>query len=69
MPSLERVVVSSRTRERAEAFAAAHGAEVGESDADVVVFKSNGIAPWDLAIAYVAVRRARERGLGTDVPG
>jgi alanine dehydrogenase len=36
-----------------------------QSDADIVVFKSNGIAPWDLAIAHEVVRRARERGVGT----
>ena len=32
--SIERVVVSSRSRARAEAFAAAHGAEVAESPSD-----------------------------------
>jgi alanine dehydrogenase len=168
VPSIERVVVSSRSRERAEAFAAANGAEVAESpaeagacdvvvtatsskdpvlrgdwlsdgalvcaigandprareldaqviaratvvccdsiedarlesgdliepiaagqldwlevqelaqivsgelpgrqaDTDVVVFKSNGIAPWDLAIGHEVVRRARERGVGTQL--
>ena len=34
VPSIERVVVSSRTAERAEAFAGAHDAEVAESPAD-----------------------------------
>jgi ornithine cyclodeaminase/alanine dehydrogenase-like protein (mu-crystallin family) len=34
---------------------------------DIVVFKSNGIAAWDLAVATVVVARARERGLGRDV--
>jgi alanine dehydrogenase len=34
---------------------------------DVVVFKSNGLAAWDLAIAATAVERARERGIGTEV--
>ena len=29
-----------------------------------VVFKSNGIAPWDVAIGHEVVRRARERGVG-----
>jgi ornithine cyclodeaminase/alanine dehydrogenase-like protein (mu-crystallin family) len=38
-----------------------------QSDADVVVFKSNGIAPWDLAIGHEVVRRARERGVGVEV--
>jgi ornithine cyclodeaminase/alanine dehydrogenase-like protein (mu-crystallin family) len=35
-----------------------------QSDDDIVVFKSNGIAPWDVAIAHEVVRRARERGVG-----
>ncbi len=35
---------------------------------DIVVFKSNGIAPWDVAIGHEVVRRARERGVGTEVP-
>jgi ornithine cyclodeaminase/alanine dehydrogenase-like protein (mu-crystallin family) len=34
---------------------------------DIVLFKSNGIAAWDLAAAWLAVERARERGVGTDV--
>ncbi len=38
-----------------------------ESDADIVVFKSNGLAVWDVAIAVELVRRARERGVGTTV--
>ena len=40
-----------------------------QSAADVVVFKSNGIAPWDVAIGHEVVRRARERGVGTTVDG
>ncbi len=35
-----------------------------QSDRDIVVFKSNGIAPWDIALAHELVRRARERGVG-----
>jgi alanine dehydrogenase len=38
-----------------------------QSDADVVVFKSNGLAAWDVAIGAVALERARERGVGTEV--
>jgi len=34
------------------------------SDTDVIVFKSNGIAAWDLALGAEAVRRAEERGVG-----
>ena len=35
-----------------------------QSDDDVIVFKSNGIAPWDVAIGHEVVRRAGERGVG-----
>ncbi|NUT55954.1 MAG: ornithine cyclodeaminase family protein [Thermoleophilia bacterium] len=38
-----------------------------QADDDVVVFKSNGLAIWDVAIAAELVRRARERGAGTMV--
>ena len=38
-----------------------------QSDADVVVFKSNGLAAWDVAIGAAALERARERGVGTAV--
>src|SRR5207245_4881134 len=34
---------------------------------DIVVFKSNGIAAWDVAIAAKAVARARARGVGTEL--
>ena len=36
-----------------------------QSDEDVVVFKSNGIAAWDVALGAEALRRARELGVGT----
>ena len=36
-----------------------------ETDEDVVVFKSNGLAAWDVAIGAAALDRARERGVGT----
>jgi ornithine cyclodeaminase/alanine dehydrogenase-like protein (mu-crystallin family) len=32
---------------------------------DIVVFKSNGLAAWDVALGAEAVRLARERGVGT----
>ena len=35
-----------------------------ESDEDVVVFKSNGLAAWDVAVGAAVVERARERGVG-----
>ena len=38
-----------------------------QSPEDVVVFKSNGIAAWDVAIAALAVERAREHGVGTQL--
>jgi alanine dehydrogenase len=38
-----------------------------QSDDDIVVFKSNGIAAWDVAIGAAALERARERGVGTAV--
>jgi alanine dehydrogenase len=38
-----------------------------QSDADVVVFKSNGLAAWDVALAGEALRRAGVAGLGTSV--
>ena len=42
------------------------GEVVGRSsDDDVVLFKSNGLAAWDVAIGVFALERARERGVGT----
>jgi ornithine cyclodeaminase/alanine dehydrogenase-like protein (mu-crystallin family) len=38
-----------------------------QSDEDVVVFKSNGIAAWDVALGAEALARARERGVGTSL--
>jgi alanine dehydrogenase len=38
-----------------------------QADDDIVVFKSNGIAAWDLAIGAVAIERARERGVGREL--
>jgi alanine dehydrogenase len=35
-----------------------------QSDDDIVVFKSNGIAAWDVAVGALALERARERGVG-----
>jgi ornithine cyclodeaminase/alanine dehydrogenase-like protein (mu-crystallin family) len=40
-----------------------------QSADDIVVFKSNGIAAWDVAIAAAAVEHARERGIGTELTG
>ena len=38
-----------------------------QSPDDIVVFKSNGIAAWDVALGAVAGARARERGMGCDL--
>jgi alanine dehydrogenase len=38
-----------------------------QSEDDVVVFKSNGIAAWDVAVGALAVERARERGVGREL--
>jgi ornithine cyclodeaminase/alanine dehydrogenase len=34
---------------------------------DIVLFKSNGIAPWDVAVGAAVLERARERGAGRDL--
>ena len=38
-----------------------------QSPDDIAVFKSNGIAAWDVAVAAVAVERARVRGVGKEL--
>jgi ornithine cyclodeaminase/alanine dehydrogenase-like protein (mu-crystallin family) len=38
-----------------------------QSPDDIVVFKSNGIAAWDVAIGVAAVNAARTRGAGTEL--
>jgi len=38
-----------------------------QSDDDVVVFKSNGIAAWDVAAGALALERARAQGVGTEL--
>jgi alanine dehydrogenase len=38
-----------------------------ERDDDIAVFKSNGIAPWDLAVGAEVVARARERRVGREL--
>jgi len=39
------------------------------ADSDIVLFKSNGLAAWDLAVAARVVELARERGVGTELSG
>jgi len=38
-----------------------------QSDDDIVLFKSNGLAAWDVAIGALALERARERGVGREL--
>ena len=38
-----------------------------QADDDIVVFKSNGLAAWDVAIGAGALERARERGVGREL--
>jgi alanine dehydrogenase len=38
-----------------------------QDDDDIVLFKSNGIAAWDLAIGATAVAKARERRVGKEL--
>jgi alanine dehydrogenase len=38
-----------------------------QSDDDVVVFKSNGLAVWDIAVAAAVVERARATGVGREL--
>ncbi len=38
-----------------------------QSDEDIAVFKSNGLAAWDVAVAVAAVERARAAGAGQEV--
>jgi ornithine cyclodeaminase/alanine dehydrogenase len=37
------------------------------AESDVVLFKSNGIAAWDLAVGARVVELARERGVGREL--
>jgi alanine dehydrogenase len=38
-----------------------------QSDGDIVVFKSNGLAAWDVAVAAAVVERALDSGAGREV--
>jgi alanine dehydrogenase len=38
-----------------------------QSDRDIIVFKSNGLAAWDVALAGEALRRADTAGIGTSL--
>ena len=38
------------------------------SDEQITLFKSNGIASWDLAVAMRVYAAARQKGLGRELP-
>jgi alanine dehydrogenase len=38
-----------------------------EGERDIVLFKSNGLAAWDVAVAAAVVARARDRGVGREL--
>ena len=38
-----------------------------QTDTDILLFKSNGLAAWDVAIGAAVVERARERGVGREL--
>ena len=38
-----------------------------QSDDDIVVFKSNGLAAWDVAVAAAVVEHARAAGAGREL--
>jgi alanine dehydrogenase len=38
-----------------------------QADGDIVVFKSNGLAAWDVAIGSVALERAQAQGVGREL--
>jgi alanine dehydrogenase len=38
-----------------------------QSADDIVLFKSNGLAAWDVAVGALALERAREQGVGREL--
>jgi len=38
------------------------------NDSQITLFKSNGIAAWDLAVAAKVYGLAKEKGLGRELP-
>src|SRR5437879_2593097 len=38
------------------------------SDSEITLFKSNGIASWDLAVAMLVYTQAKEKGFGRELP-
>ncbi len=45
-----------------------NGRAARRNDAEITLFKSQGIAPWDVALAEVVYKRAVERKIGTLLP-
>lgn len=44
------------------------GTAARKNDDEITLFKSQGIAPWDVALANVVYNRAVERKIGTQIP-
>ena len=72
VPTIENVVAYCRTEKSLKRFCRKVKSEAGETSGraspdDIVLFKSNGLAAWDVAIATMAVELARERGVGREL--
>ncbi len=37
------------------------------ADTEIAIFKSNGLAAWDVAVGAFVLGRARERGVGREL--
>lgn len=51
-----------------ELWEAVQGKVLRRSEDEVTIFKSHGIALWDLALANLIYRRAVSRGIGREIP-
>ena len=67
MPAVERGVIQWESVTELGRIVAGH-VRGRASDDDITIFKSNGIALEDIAVALEVYNRARERGLGEEVP-
>ena len=67
LPAIERRIVRwEQIRELHEIVSGAHPGRTGAEQ--IILFKSNGIALEDVAVATLVYRKARERGAGVNVP-
>ena len=58
-----------KTGVHGDLFALCRGEKKGRTgNMQITLFKSNGIAAWDLAAAAAVYRQAQERGLGRTLP-